>query len=153
MRSVQPLLFEEGWVQVVRNSLYSQHLFQAVRGRDWNWPHRYQYGFIVSAFLPRSTISVSDDALLPSFSGDITDGNDLRPSGVVTNACQKEGEAKCQMVEMVQLVDMDVLKSLNEFGAKGCMGLTVCLCIFGVVTLSCPFSNVLQYGWPDDGLG
>ncbi|GFY41302.1 hypothetical protein TNIN_420111 [Trichonephila inaurata madagascariensis] len=40
-------------------------------------------------------------------------------------------------------------------GAKGCMGLTVCLLVFASLawnTASCPFSNVLQHGRPDEAV-
>ncbi|GFW06384.1 hypothetical protein TNCV_4774181 [Trichonephila clavipes] len=35
----------------------------------------------------------SNEAFCHGFSGDITDRNDLRPSGVAINACQQKGEA------------------------------------------------------------
>ncbi|GFS39170.1 hypothetical protein TNIN_103121 [Trichonephila inaurata madagascariensis] len=72
------------------NSLYSQHFFQAVEktrlelaSLDCGYDGRY-----TEARYPGS-----DEAFCHGFSGDITDGNDLRPSGVAINACQQECEA------------------------------------------------------------
>ncbi|GFW18906.1 hypothetical protein TNCV_5133591 [Trichonephila clavipes] len=72
------------------NSLYSQHLFQAVEKT------RLELASLVCGYDGRYTetqYTVSNEAFCRGFSGDITDRNDLRPSDVAINACQQEAEA------------------------------------------------------------